>query len=286
MKKLLIVFLAFLFSLSPMFFAQAAKTISVDDLGGIMFVGDSYCEGSNVKSDQKNMPELGWAQKSVDHLHLENYIIACLGGTGFRGSSSDDTTFQTLLDKYYPGEESAQSINWIIISGGYNDQYYSYDEIIAASEQFINHAHELYPNAQIAIGMNGWHATDTLIQEKLTNVVLKAYKDIADNKGLYYIEGSELALHGEMLFSADDFHPNPIGEEQIAYTIDDFINGIIHDMQIAQVIEKPENGINNIDVIAPLLMISIMVLSVVIVAIMSRCKANAQKNKPNRRRKH
>ena len=287
MKKFIILFsviLAIIFPIS----VTAADEISVDDLGNIIFIGDSYCEGANVKNDHRNSPELGWAQKTIDYYQLKNAIVACLGGTGFVGKSPNGTTFRGLLDDYYPGEDAATEIKWIMVSGGYNDQYYSYDEIMIEGEKFVNHATELYPNAKIAIGMNGWHADDETIRARLITPVTDAYYDLANYKGLYYINGSELALDGEDLFSNDDFHPNEKGEEQIAYTLVQFINGQIQEMQRAQEMEKSDNSIDNVRTVALLVIIAALSIAIATAALVSRQKEKAKKlqNPKKRKRKH
>ena len=263
MKRLLLTFAA-IFLMIPQSTYATEIEVTVNDLGTIMFIGDSYCTGTNVNSDSKETPELGWAQKTVDNLGIENYIIACKGGTGFV-HSHENTTFQSLLDDYYPGETDAQKVGWIIVGGGYNDQYYSYDEIMIKGEEFVNHANELYPNASIAIGMNGWHETDTEISGILSATVIGAYHDLAEYKGANYIYGTEYVLYRDGVMSNDGLHPNAEGEQLIADAVSSFLNDQIDKIIQAIKEERLKAGMQNVNIKIPLIITGMTILAIIFI---------------------
>ena len=245
------------------------SNITIDDMGTFMFIGDSYCTAANVDDGGKEMLERGWAQIAVNELELKHATIACKSGTGFVHTSSDGASFQTLLDDYYPGEDAAKEVGWVIIDGGYNDHYYSYDEIMIKGEEFVNRAKELYPNAKIAIGMNGWNRADEDIQNAIVNVVLDAYQDLADYTESIYIEGAEMALYDDF-FSNDDFHPNEQGQESIAESIVSFINAQLYDLQIANQIVPPLLDVNNPTIMAPLVIITIFTIAIIVIVVIRK----------------
>lgn len=245
------------------------SNITIDDMGTFMFIGDSYCTAANVDDGGKEMLERGWAQIAVNELELKHAIIACKSGTGFVHTSSDGASFQTLLDDYYPGEDAAKEVGWVIIDGGYNDHYYSYDEIMIKGEEFVNRAKELYPNAKIAIGMNGWNRADEDIQNAIVNVVLDAYQDLADYTESIYIEGAEMALYDDF-FSSDDFHPNEQGQESIAESIVSFINAQLYDLQIANQIVPPLLDTSNPTIMAPLVIIIIFTIAIIVIIVIKK----------------
>lgn len=245
------------------------SNITIDDMGTFMFIGDSYCTASNVDDGGKEMLERGWAQITINELELKHAIIACEGGTGFVRTSSGGASFQTLLDDYYPGEDAAKEVGWVIVDGGYNDHYYSYDEIMIKGEEFVNHAKELYPNAKIAIGMNGWNRVDEDIQNAIVNVVLDAYQDLADYTESIYIEGAEMALYDDF-FSNDGFHPNEQGQESIAESIVSFINARLYDLQIANQIVPPLLDTSNPTIMAPLVMIIIFTIAIIVIIVIKK----------------
>ena len=54
-----------------------------DTMGGVIFIGDSYCEGVNANDDGQPIPKSSWAYAVADSLALENYTISCKSGAGF-----------------------------------------------------------------------------------------------------------------------------------------------------------------------------------------------------------
>ena len=271
MKRLLSVIsiIASLLISQAAFATGVQSNITIDDMGTFMFIGDSYCMAANIDDNDREIPERGWAQIAVNKLGLKHAIIACKGGTGFVHTSSDGASFQTLLDDYYPGEDAAKEVGWVIVDGGYNDHYYSYDEIMIKGEEFVNHAKELYPNAKIAIGMNGWNRVDEDIQNTIVNVVLDAYQDLADYTESIYIEGAEMALYDDF-FSNDDFHPNEQGQESIAESIASFMNAQLYDLQIANQIVPPLLDTSNPTIMAPLVIIIIFTIAIIVIIVIKK----------------
>lgn len=233
MKKILPLLSLIILILSPIscFATTTQAEPTINALGTIMFIGDSYCMGANLDNTQQEIPAQSWAQQTIDALNITQSITACRGGTGFI-NQSDGVDFQALLESK-SSDPTAATVGWIIVGGGYNDQYYGHDEIVDRGTEFIQRAHELYPAANIAIAMNGWHATDANIQTALQAVVV-AYRDLAAAEGAIYLSAAEQVLADGDYFSNDNFHPNAAGQTVLAGSIIDFLNDQLADLTAAQ----------------------------------------------------
>ncbi len=169
--------------------------VAKDRFGGVLFIGDSY-----VKTGS-------WPAYAVNAADIKEYRVAALGGTGFV-NDSNGITFLTLMQD--SAGKKTRHFRWIIVEGGYNDHYYSAEEIGAAVDEFCTSAKELFPNAQVVIGMNGWRLNDPGVQKGL-EVVREAYKQGAERNGAWYLEGIENVLREGNHFLEDSFHPDDKG---------------------------------------------------------------------------
>ncbi len=240
--------------------ATPAET-TIDALGAIMFIGDSYCMGANLDNTQQEISAQSWVQQTIDALGITQSIMACHGGTGFI-NQSDGVDFQTLLEEHY-SDATAGTFGWIIVGGGYNDQYYSHDEIVRRGTQFIERVHELYPSANIAIAMNGWHANDTNIQSAL-QAVATAYQDLATAAGAVYLSAAEQTLAGGDYFSNDNFHPNAAGQTLLASSMIDFLHS-----QLAALASTQQDSAlldtSYLTTLVPLGLVAILLASIIII---------------------
>ena len=183
--------------------------------GGVIFIGDSYSIHAN------------WADYAAKEIGLSGYLISDLGGTGFVNEiweqpKDKPTNFEVLLEDaaILAGEESNRAqYHYIVVEGGYNDQYYEEERVIEAISSFVQKARELFPNARIVVGMNGEHTTNPDVQLMMKNVTL-TYKKACEQNGIAYLEGIETVLEqNPEYFSEDGFHPNQAGGAKIgAYT--------------------------------------------------------------------
>lgn len=217
MKKCAVILISLLlsFAISTNVFAEIVEDFD-ELIGGIVFIGDSYCLGSNMENDGKRHPEKAWAQGVVDAIELENYAIACEGGVGL-SREKNGKTFIDLLDDSLKDIADPSSVGWIFVIGGYNDYPESYDDIVKAGVAFVEHAHEIYPNAHIDFGMVGFDAKRSDRQKKLEEVVTPAWKEVAEQTGETYGGVPEVILKQEKNddMSNDGFHPNPEGQYDI-----------------------------------------------------------------------
>ena len=138
-------------------------TPAPDLIGGVIFIGDSYLLTSH------------WPDYTAEYAGIEKYYVSAAGGTGFVNSPNvrvgdelKPTNFLTLLeDAYYAvGDDDYR---WIIVEGGYNDQYYGEDEILPQIKIFCEMAKEYFPDAQVVIGVNAWHQDYEEIRHMIQN---------------------------------------------------------------------------------------------------------------------
>lgn len=179
-------------------------TPAPDLIGGVIFIGDSYVLTSH------------WPDYAAEYAGIEKYYVSAAGGTGFVntpnvrvGDELKPTNFLTLLeDAYYAvGDEDYR---WIIVEGGYNDQYYGEDEILPQIRQFCDMAREYFPNAQVVIGVNAWHQDYEEIRHMIQNA-RESYKKGAEQNGAWFLEGLEYVLRDQDVFANDHFHPKEAG---------------------------------------------------------------------------
>ena len=179
--------------------------------GGVIFIGDSYVDTSN------------WPTHIAEGLGLTTYIESDLGGTGFVNALQDPwgtfTNFETLLNHaiVIAGEENRNQYQWIIVEGGYNDQYYENEKVQDGIKKFIKRAKEAFPNAKIVVGMNGYHVYNADVRTMLEKTS-SFYKEGTFKNGAYYIDGIEHIFTEEdtAIFMEDGFHPTGEGGKRIA----------------------------------------------------------------------
>ena len=190
-------------------------TMVVDN---VLFIGDSYCMGAGVPGG----PDAGWAELTAKKMKIEHYYRSCYGGTGF-SKKFDERNFETLAENAALDIGDTQSIEWVVVEGGYNDRYVSDEDIINDGTAFLQYLVEAYPNAQILIGMNGWNIKDADIQEEMDRVLLDV-QQLAVSLNVSYIADSENVLFGHSeYFTTDNFHPNAAGQEALAEHLTNYL---------------------------------------------------------------
>lgn len=236
MNKKLVCLLSIILAVFSTNFAAATD---INDLGKVLFIGDSYCMGSSIYNDLGvEHPDEAWATLAATKLGMENYAKACRGGAGF--AVSEERTYLTLAKEYIAANSDMDDIRWIIIFAGYNDRYYSYDQVMIEGEKTLRFLAENFPNAQIAIGMVGWNEADENAQLQLANVSSATYRDLADYMNLVYMEGAETVLYEqENVFSADHFHPNFVGQDLMADFVADFLNTQLEALRQTELTPEP-----------------------------------------------
>ena len=248
------------------FSTNSAAAARIDDLGKVLFVGDSYCMGANIDNDGSEHVDESWAVLAATQLNMTNYSLACAGGTGFFHKNEGGQDYLSLVQNYVNNNTDMDSVRQIVIFAGYNDQWHSYDEIMIRGEETLKYIIEKFPNANISIGMVGWHNSNEQYQLQLANVSSQAYRDLTSYMGLNYIEGAETILvNGENLFSNDDFHPSRNGQDRMASFIASFLNAELEKQHATE--ETLEPMFKDVDKKFPLYLVAIAVIIIVIIAV-------------------
>ena len=98
----------------------------------IVMIGDSYGEGYTPEGIVKS-----WIAYVQEYLPA-NYITSAIGGSGFVNGTTFLNQLVTITNKLSQTEKD--SIDDIIVAGGYNDKGYSQDIITSAMSVFSNYA--------------------------------------------------------------------------------------------------------------------------------------------------
>lgn len=203
MKRLIGIFIFLLICVSSPVYA--------DNKDLVQYIGDSYTQGYS-----KDGPITGddlWYVHASQKAGVD-YTQASQGGVGFVAKSYGQT-FDDLLEK-----GTGKNAKYVVIAGGYNDMYYSYDTIKNKVYDTVKKAQTLYPQAQVLVAMTG----DSIENRSRFTQVIEAYKDGTKQAGGTYITNSEYALNGNKdYFSSDGFHPNKYGHYSIGETIGGYL---------------------------------------------------------------
>lgn len=177
-----------------------------------IFIGDSYGEGYSPDGNVTS-----WVDRVISKLGLTsgNYYKNSRGGCGFSNTNSY-YNFLTLMQNLYSSVNDPSTITDIVVCGGYNDNSWSNDDCSSGLTSFINYCKNTYPNAKINLGFVG-SSIDTEVLSKL-NTKVQLYSSFS-SKYVRFLNGLENVLHLDTLMSSDGFHPNAIGQEEIATAI-------------------------------------------------------------------
>ena len=190
----------------------------------IVVIGDSYGVGytpdDSVDTEKGSWPKLVISQNGTD-----DSIAVSKNGAGFV-KSNEGENFTSLLEKAWEQSDDPESVEAIIVCGGYNDMYYSDSSINYAVQFFALTAKKLFPNAIIYIGMISWDEENPAVQSKILNTILPAYRQSADKNGMQYISGCEYILQNSFgAFTEDHVHPNASGQILLADYINRYLQG-------------------------------------------------------------
>ncbi len=181
-----------------------------EEYGGVIFIGDSYVGTSN------------WPYYTAEALGLKSYIESGLGGTGFTNVAVDPngryTNFELLLEDaiLLVGESNYKKMKWVIIEGGYNDQYYEQTAIDTSIDSFVKRCKDVFPNAKIVIGMSGYNVSNPDVRNMLDKTSVY-YSQACDRNGIHYMKGIEHVFNenDSAYFLEDTFHPNGEGGKKL-----------------------------------------------------------------------
>jgi hypothetical protein len=200
-----------------------------------LLISDSYGRAPG------NRPEhTGWAPLFKERMGLsdEDCVINTLSGSAFL---TGNTSFIDLLSTSTNEKGTAtvegfpvsdpETLTDIIVCAGYNEWHHQ-DQIAGKIKEFMAKAKELYPNAQVSIGMTGTEvgASKSSKVWNLAAVTLNGYKGIDYYTGLpyRYLNNLEYVLRTNpayMLDNSDTIHPTQKGYEALANAICKAVNG-------------------------------------------------------------
>lgn len=172
-----------------------------------IMVGDSYAEGYTPDGYVT-----GWADllKSLMNLNSSNCTIVYQGGCGF---TPYNNTYSNLINSL----SNDSSVTDIIVVGGYNDRNATREAIVAGSNEFKTLCSTKFPNAKIHLGFVGFSNTN----ERYSFHTCRCnYVYISNIHGYDYLTNVEYSLRNTYeCFASDDFHPNSLGQSQIANAV-------------------------------------------------------------------
>lgn len=181
----------------------------------IIVIGDSYAAGYDPDGNND-----GWGVYMKNMLGISNtdYFQNTTGGAGF-STSRPGGGYGNQLDNLTVTDPD--TIDYIIVGGGYNDYYNTEGEISAGVLAFKTVVAAKYPNAKVLVGMIGY-TTDISKQGKL-RLVRQWYQKYCNEAGFGYISNIQYTLYNLNYFSSDGIHPNASGNIAIARQI---VNGL------------------------------------------------------------
>lgn len=177
-----------------------------------LFVGDSYGDGYTPDG---NVTAWQTVVKNLMNLQNNQVVSAHKGSYGFGISNN----FYSLIDAL--ADDTA--ITDIIVGGGYNDLNATETSISEGILNCYNLCKRKFPNAKFYVAFFGWSRNGET-KTKLANT-FKYYRNTCfDNPDLIFIEGIHCALHNYFkYFSSDGYHPNQLGQNNIAKGIVQFL---------------------------------------------------------------
>ena len=176
----------------------------------VIIVGDSYANRDN-----------SWADRIKSYSGLgDNCVIKKYSGVGFY-TTADNKNFGTLVVDNIPFTGS--EVTDIIVCGGYNDQYATYEQLSSAFNSFVTTCKTNYPNAKIYVGFIGWCKPGVEdYSTKIGNLAItRQYYKILSSKydNVYYLNNVEYALHLASEIDSSYFHPTADGQFSLATAI-------------------------------------------------------------------
>lgn len=168
-----------------------------------IFLGDSY--------GNKPTAETSWIPLTAKLLGVTDYYADKQGGASFTGKN-DTMKFKDLLARLNGSIEYKDAITDIVVCGGFNDRSTKPATIKTAISEFITYAKELYPNANISIGMIGW--SNMSEYTTVLGPVLNGYANCVQY-GAKYLNGVQYIMHNRKFFH-DGVHPNAEGSQYLA----------------------------------------------------------------------
>lgn len=195
-----------------------------------VFIGDSY-DAQVDPSDPSSIK--WWSTVIVETMGLtsSDYIRSSRGGAAF---GRPDNTFSSLIEVLSYDED----VTDVLIAGGYNDQSYTYEDILSGMWDCDYQIKNKFPNAKTHVAFIGNarnSSTKVLLKE-----TLQKYIQGANTCGWHYIDNAEYSMQDySSSFLADGVHPSIYGATIIGRSL---VQGLIGDSAYLQYEEMTLTG--------------------------------------------
>lgn len=192
-----------------------------------VFIGDSYLEGWTPDGTNPS-----WGTLLKNKLQLDNAYIYYQGGSGFSATNNNRNFVTMLTEAHNDNAFNNSDIDLIVVGGGFNDQNFTYSDIVTRIETFATNARNYFPHARIYVVDMCWSqqtaASRSTVYQKAT--VSTAYYNGANDNNLIPFTTCWKSLIGvhetdNVMLSSDDVHPNSYGQESLARALHAFITG-------------------------------------------------------------
>lgn len=182
----------------------------------LLFIGDSWQQGYNPEGN--TTPFYEYAEDFINAIRPDITVTVYheeYGGIGF-AHINNARNFLTLLENSIISVTDPDEITDIIVSGGYNDAYESYNDIKGAIITFVARARQLYPNAAVWVNPCGY-CRGAAVRGNIEAHVIPAYTAAANA----FVMSSTVRLfhwYG-LLDQTDYYHPTENGQKVLGYCI-------------------------------------------------------------------
>lgn len=182
----------------------------------LLFIGDSWQQGYNPEGN--TTPFYEYVEDFINAIRPDITITIYheeYGGIGF-AHMNNARNFLTLLENSIADVTDPDEITDIIVSGGYNDAYESYNDIKGAIGTFITRARTLYPNAAVWVNPCGY-CRGAAVRANIEAHVIPAYTAAAN---AFVMSSTVRLFHWYGLLDRTDYyHPTENGQKVLGYCI-------------------------------------------------------------------
>lgn len=173
----------------------------------IVCIGDSYGEGYQATDKTTDNPYAVMGRTL--HATIYNYSD---GGAGFVATSNNTKrTFNDMVNAAYNNHTAdADTIDYVMITGGQNDTPNTYADVKQAATECVTNAATKFPNAKIVVYPMQWPSYQ-LWESTFTTYTAIMDGVAATGVGIAVPNGYEFFQGHPELFSTDQKHPNTNG---------------------------------------------------------------------------
>lgn len=175
----------------------------------VLAIGDSWQQGYNPMGNTVpfiNKMKTVYEAVTCSQMTVYDYNY---GGIGFL-NVNDGKTYATLLTDAYNNISDHDAVTDVIVSGGYNDNGYTYSALVSAITLWVSTAHTYFPKARIWICPCAWCRGATE-RDHINNRVIPAYT--SSYNALIMTSVVKMFHFYDLLNSQDYYHPTQTGQD-------------------------------------------------------------------------